>query len=232
MAKMPLLLLPGLLLDHRLFEPQIAALADIAEVTVGDLVRHDDIGAAADALLETAPERFALGGLSMGGYVALEIMRRAPERVSRLILLDTQAQPDTEEARARRRDQIAAAERGAFASLKDQLLPGWVYPERRADDALMRLLHAMADGIGADGFVRQQRLIMSRPDSMPSLAAIACPTLVLCGREDATTPIERHLEMARAIPYATLVVVPRCGHLSTLERPWLVGQAMRTLLSV
>ena len=232
MAKMPLLLLPGLLLDHRLFEAQVEALGDVAEVTVGDLSRHADIRAAADALLAEAPERFALGGLSMGGYVALEIMRRAPERVSRLILLDTQAQLDTEDARKRRLDQIAMAGRGEFASLKDQLLPGWVYPERRADDALMSLVHAMADGIGPEGFVREQRLIMSRPDSMPLLSAIACPTLVLCGREDATTPVPRHLEMAEAIPGAALVVVPRCGHLSTLEHPWLVGQAMRAILAV
>lgn len=231
MTGMPLLLLPGLLLDRRLFEPQIEALADVAEVSVGDLARHDDIGAAADALLEQAPARFALGGLSMGGYVALEIMRRAPGRVSHLILLDTQAQPDSEDARRRRLDQIATAEGGGFAALKDQLLPGWVHPERRADDTLMSLLDAMAESSGADGFMREQRLIMSRPDSMPSLSPISCPTLVLCGREDATTPVARHVEMAQAIPYATLVVVPKCGHLSTLEHPWLVGQAMRTLLA-
>lgn len=230
MSRIPLLLLPGLLLDHRLFRAQIEGLADVAEASVGDLSRYDDVGAVAEAVLAQAPARFALAGLSMGGYVALEIMRRAPERVLRLALMDTQAQADDEVARARRRDQIASVERGEFAAIKEQLVLSWLHPKRHKDADLLRRLHEMADAIGPDGFVREQRTIMSRPDSRPTLAAIACPTLALCGREDGPTPVERHVEMARAIPHATLVVLPQCGHLSPLEAPEAVTVQLRAWL--
>lgn len=231
MTGTPLVLLPGLLLDRRLFAVQIEGLGDVAEITVGDLARHDRIGAQARAVLDAAPPRFALAGLSMGGYVAFEIMRRAPDRVTRLALLDTQARADDEAARERRVAQIALAERGEFAAVKEQLMPGWVHPARRGDGHLVDLLFAIADAIGPEGFVRQQRAIMSRPDSRPVLAAIACPTLVLCGREDATTPVDRHEEMAAAIPDATLVVLPNAAHLTPLERPAAVTAQLRCWLT-
>lgn len=231
MSKTPLVLLPGLLLDGRLFDAQIRALGDVAEISVGDLAQDDRIEAQARRVLDAAPERFALAGLSMGGYVALEIMRTAPERVLRLALLDTQARADDDAARERRLRQIALAEQDAFAIVKDELVPPWVHPERRRDVEFMERLYAMADAIGPEGFVREQRAIMSRPDSRPGLAAIACPTLVLCGRQDGTTPVERHEEIAAALPDATLVVLPHCAHLSPLERPREVTAQLRLWLT-
>ena len=233
MAKTSLLFLPGLLLDARLYEGQIERLADVADIAVGDLDRGLGIAELASMLLEEAPARFALCGLSMGGYVALEIMRQAPERVLRLALLDTQARADDAEITRRREAHIAAAEAGAFDSVLDQLLPGWVHPARARDRGLMVKLREMALAAGPESLVRQMRVIMSRPDSRASLAAISCPTLVLCGRQDAPTPVSVHEEMAAAIPDATLVVLPDCGHLSPLERPgevsaqlgiWLAGR--------
>jgi pimeloyl-ACP methyl ester carboxylesterase len=218
----PLLLLPGLLLDERLYAAQIPALAGRAAARVMDLTRADGIAAMAEQVLAAAPGRFALCGLSMGGYVALEIMRRAPDRVLKLALLDTQARPDGAEARARRRDLMALAERGAFATATGRLLPLFVHPDRREHEGVVAVITAMANQVGRDGFLRQQAAILNRADSRPSLAAIACRTLVLCGRQDVLTPVELHEEMAAAIPDATLVVLPHCGHLSPLEQPAMV----------
>ena len=226
----PLILLPGLLLDERLYAAQLAGLADRAEMHVMDLTGADSIGGMAASVLAAAPERFALCGLSMGGYVAFEIMRQAPERVLRLALLDTQARPDSAEALARRRDLIALAERGAFETATARLLPLFVHPERREDPALTATITAMATKIGRDGFLRQQAAILNRADSRPGLAAIACPTLVLTGRQDHLTPVEVHYEIAAAIPAATLVVLPHCGHLSPLEQPVMVNAQLAAWL--
>jgi pimeloyl-ACP methyl ester carboxylesterase len=231
MTRTPLVLLPGLLLDERLYAAQLTALAGQAEMQVIDLTRADSIAGMAEHVLAAAPGRFALCGLSMGGYVAFEIMRRAPGRVSRLALLDTQARPDSAEALARRRDLIALAERGAFAIATARLLPLFVHPERRDDEALTATIGAMAEGVGRDGFLRQQNAILHRVDSRPGLAAIACPTLVLTGRQDLLTPVEVHYEIAAALPAATLVVLPSCGHLSPLEQPAMVSAQLAAWLA-
>jgi pimeloyl-ACP methyl ester carboxylesterase len=231
--KPQLLLLPGLLLDGRLYGAQIDALSDVAAIQIADLTLDDTIAAMAARVLAGAPERFALCGLSMGGYVALEIMRQAPGRVDRLALLDTQARPESAEARERRLSLMAMAEQGEFAGVLPRLLPLFLHPDRLSDERLIGTLASMAGRVGTEGFLRQQRAILGRADSRPSLAAISCPTLVLCGREDALTPPDLHEEIAAAIPDATLVELPRCGHLSPLEAPaavtaqlrfWLLGQ--------
>ena len=230
MTRTPLLLLPGLLLDERLFAAQIRELADTAEPRVGDLRAARTMAELAEQALAMAPERFALCGLSMGGYLALEMVRRAPERVLRLALLDTQARADPPEILERRLAQIAQAERGQLDQVLAQLLPLFLHPERHADRTLMSAVEEMARDAGAEVFVRQQHAIMSRSDLTSMLPAIACPTLVLCGRQDALTPVDRHEEMAAAIPDATLVVLPRCGHLSPLERPAEVTAQLRLCL--
>ncbi len=226
-ARTPLLLLPGLLCDDELWRHQAATLADVAEIRVADLTRHDHLAAMARDVLADAPETFALAGLSMGGYLAQEIMRQAPDRVERLALLDTSAHADTPERSQRRRDLMALAERGAFKGVTPRLLPELIHPDRLGDRAFAAAVLAMAERVGREAFLRQQVAIMTRPDSRRDLGAIHCPTLVLCGRQDALTPLAVHEEMAEKIPRATLVVVEDCGHLAPLEQPHAVSAVIR-----
>lgn len=228
-TKTPLLLLPGLLCDRALWEPQLAALADVADMTVGDLTRDDSMAGMARSVLAAAPPRFALAGLSMGGYVSLEIMRQAPERVERLALLDTSARPDRPEQTRDRQELIALAKQGRFKGVTPMLVSRWVH--RMDQPQIVETVTAMTRRVGGEAFIRQQTAIMGRPDSRPGLARINCPTLVLCGREDAVTPVELHREMAADIAGARLVIVPECGHLPPLERPEAVNDALRRWLA-
>lgn len=225
--KTPLVLLPGLLNDGRLFEHQTEALADIAEPSVSDLTGADSIVDLARQVLANAPaERFALAGLSMGGYVAFEIVRRAPGRVLGLALLDTTARPDTPES-TENRHRLIKLSAADFRAVIKGLVPRLLHPLHQNDSAMTDTIYTMADSVGRPAFVRQQTAIMHRTDSRPHLAQIRCPTLVLCGREDAITPVDIHTEMAHAIPVAKLVVIETCGHLSALEQPAQVTAALR-----
>jgi pimeloyl-ACP methyl ester carboxylesterase len=230
-----LVFLPGLLNDGRLWQAQIDGLAGIADCTVGDLTgsrnHADTIAALAASVLEQAPSaRFALAGLSMGGYVALEVMRQAPERVIALALLDTSARPDTPQATEGRRAAMTLSETD-FPAVIAALLPKLMLPAHARDQALAKTFTAMALDVGAEGYRRQQAAIIGRIDSRPFLGAIACPTLVLCGADDAVTPPELHEELAAAIPGARMHVVPDCGHLSALERPTAVTEALKKWLA-
>jgi pimeloyl-ACP methyl ester carboxylesterase len=228
-----LVLLPGLLCDAALFAPQVAALSDVCDPWIPDLTRDDSMGALAERVLVEAPaERFSLAGLSMGGYVAQEIMRQAPQRVERLALLDTRARPDSADELERRRTLIRIAE-GAkgLAPVNKRMLPLLVHPDRLHDDTLARTIQEMAERTGIAGYLRQQNAIMSRTDFRPDLKQIACPTLVLCGRQDAITLVGFHEEIAAGIPGARLVIVEDCGHLSTLEQPQAVNAALRDWLT-
>jgi pimeloyl-ACP methyl ester carboxylesterase len=227
-----LVLVPGLLCTQALFGPQIAALAPSRRIMVADHTRDDSMEAIARRLLAGAPERFALAGLSMGGYAALAVMRLAPERVTRLALLDTSARPDTEETRQRRLDQVAAARAGRFEAVLDALWQRLVHPARLQDPALKAVVYDMMREAGAEVFVRQQQAIMGRPDSRPLLRAIAVPTLVLVGDHDALTPPDLARETADDVEGASLAVVPESGHLSTLERPEAVTHALQRWLSL
>jgi pimeloyl-ACP methyl ester carboxylesterase len=222
----PLVLLPGLLCDQLLFAPQLPALASLRQVLIPDLTQDDSIEGMARRVLDAAPHRFALAGLSMGGYVALEIMRLAPERVSRLALLDTRARSDTPEETARRRGLLELSAKGEFRGVTPRLLPLLIHPDRLADDALTGVVMAMAEAVGREGFFRQQQALIAREDRRDLLGTMAVPTLVLCGREDALTPLAMHLELAAAIREATLVVIPNCGHLAPLERPQAVTRQL------
>jgi pimeloyl-ACP methyl ester carboxylesterase len=227
-----LVLLPGLLCDHALWEPQIAPLSDACVPWVADLTRDDSFAPMAARVLAEAPaQRFALAGLSMGGYVAMEIMRQAPERVTRLALLDTRATLDTPEETVRRREfmRLAQTEHG-FTAITTRMLPLLVHPARAKDEPLIRVIGEMAQRIGVEGYLRQQNAIISRPDFRPDLRRIEGPTLALCGRQDVLTPLEKHEEIARLIPTARLVIIEECGHLSTLERPYEVNVALRDWL--
>ena len=181
-------------------------------------------------VLEHAPPSFALAGLSMGGYVCLEIMRQAPGRVRRLALLDTAAIADDAARRKQRQDLISLAETGKFKGVTPRLLPLLIHPERLEDNPLTEAVMAMAGRVGKAAFLRQQRAILSRVDSRPGLRAIGVPTLVLCGRQDALTHVARHAEIASAIHGARLGVIEDCGHLPTMERPEAATALMRDWL--
>lgn len=214
-----LILIPGLICTAELWEAQVAALADLAEITVADHRQHDSMAALATAILEQAPERFALAGLSMGGYIALEIMRQAPDRVERLALFDTNARADTPEQSERRRGFIALAERGRFLGISPRMIHDLVHPEHASDRRIANTIVRMARETGREAFIRQQTAIINRIDSRPYLSRISCPTLVACGRDDKLTPLELHEEMARMIRGAELRVIEHCGHLPPLEQP-------------
>lgn len=224
--KIHVLFLPGLLNDASLFRDQLAALSPVALTEVADLTRADSIAELATGVLAEAPAgRFALVGLSMGGYVALEIMRQAPDRVCGLALLDTSARPETPAASSARKALMKLAETDMEA-VCEQLLPRLSHPERMNLPAVRGVFHSMAIGLGKDVFLRQQTAIMGRADSRPSLAAITCPTLVICGRDDLVTPPEVAEEIAAGIQQARLCIVDTCGHLSTLDQPEEVAQLL------
>jgi pimeloyl-ACP methyl ester carboxylesterase len=223
---LPIVLVPGLLCSARLYGLQIPQLWQIAPVMVADHRRDDTIAAIAARILADAPPCFALAGLSMGGYIAAVVAQQAPERVRKLALLDTSARPETARQTERRLEQIALAESGRLVEVADLLFPLFVHRDHQGDDALKRIIHVMAEEIGAEAFVRQQRAIMTRPDLRPHLASIRCPTLVLVGDGDELTPPPLSEEIAAGIPGSRLVVVPDCGHLSTLEQPEAVNEAL------
>ncbi len=225
-----LVLLPGLLCDHALWAHQAKHLSGIADVMIGDLSRDDSIVAMAERILEEAPDTFALAGLSMGGYVAQEIMRQEPERVERLALIDTQARADSAEQVKTRKDLIRIAGMGKFKGVTPRLLPNLIHHDRLDDPAVRDIVLGMAERIGQEAFVRQQTAIMGRKDGRGDLHAIRVPTLVLCGRQDILTPPALHEEMTEAISGAKLVIVEDAGHLAPLERPDVVSAAMRSWL--
>lgn len=230
MSKPTLILLPGMPLDAALWTHQTDHLAEVAEVRVGDLTAHDSMADLARAVLAAAPGRFALAGLSMGGYLAFEILRQAPERVTKLALLDTSARADTPEQTANRRQAVELARQGKYRQVIADNLPRLLHPTHAEDRTLVESVYAQAARIGADAYVRQQTAIMNRSDSRPGLSAIRCPTLVLCGRQDAITPPEVHVEMADAIPGARFVPVEDAGHLAPMERPQAVTALLREWL--
>jgi pimeloyl-ACP methyl ester carboxylesterase len=231
MPRTTLVLLPGLLNTRRIFEPQIEALSDLADGVVPELWHHDTIGAMAEATLALAPPTFALVGFSMGGYVAFEILRRAAQRVERLALMDTQATPDSAESTKRRRALLEQTKIGRFRGVQRTLLPQLVHSRHINDDAIIQPIFDMAQEIGADGFVREQRAIIDRADSRRLLVDIDIPTVVIVGRQDQVTPLPRSEEMAADIADSRLVVLEECGHMSPLEKPADVTAALRRWLS-
>lgn len=226
-ARTPLILIPGTLCDAALWRHQIDHLGDIADVSVADHTRHETMADIARTILDTAPPRFALAGLSMGGFVAFEILRQAPERVLKLALFDTSARADAPEMVQRRHDLTKLTHVGQFKGVTPRLLPSFIHPDRLNDEALCRTITEMAERVGPEAFVRQQAANAARPDSRPGLPRIACPALVVCGRQDILTPLALSEEIARGIPNASLVVIEDCAHLPTLERPQAATSLMR-----
>lgn len=229
MKRQPLVLLPGLGCDGELWAAQVEGLSDIAEVTVGDTLQDDSLPAMARRILAAAPDRFALAGLSMGGYLAFEIMRQAPERVTRLALCDTSAAADTADNKAFRGAVIAEVQSGKdYAELSRASLPRLIAPDAAARVA--EAVVAMAVRVGPEVYIRQQRAIMARPDSHDLLPGIAVRTLVLVGERDILTPPAAAEGMASVIPGAALAIIPGSGHLTPMERPEAVTRHLRAWL--
>lgn len=223
---LPTILIPGLLASPRLYAEQIPELWRLGPVTVATHTQDDSLGAIAQRILASAPAQFALAGLSMGGYVCFEILRQAPERIAKLVLLDTSARPDGLEQSEARRAQIALARSGRLGEIADTLFPRLVHARRWGDESLRRIWRAMVQEVGAEGFINQQMAIMSRPDSRPGLSAIRCPTLVIVGDSDLLTPPEWAEEIASGISGARVSVIRDSGHFSTLEQPAAVTKSM------
>ncbi|MET4726967.1 pimeloyl-ACP methyl ester carboxylesterase [Lysobacter enzymogenes] len=226
----PLLLLPGLLCDEELWREQVRDLAAVADIGVADLTQDDSVAGMAARVLATAPLRFALAGLSMGGYVAFEILRQQPERVSKLALFDTSAAPDSPLRAMQRRAGLRLLDRGRFAGVTQQLLPTLVHA-RHVDGPVGAQVRAMAQRVGAQAYRHQQTAILQRPDSRPLLAAIDVPTLIAVGEDDQLTPPAAAEEMHRGIAGSVLERIPDCGHLPTLETPQLATELLRRWLA-
>lgn len=231
-ARERLLLLPGMMCDHRLFATQCRDLSNTAEVRVGDIAGETSIdGIAANVLREAPWPTFSLAGLSMGGIVAMEVLRQAPERVERLALLDTNHRAELPERQALRQPQIERALQGALRQLLvEEMKPLYLAPENRDRQDILDMVLDMALDLGVDVFERQSIALRDRRDQTETLAGTSIPTLVLCGEHDTLCPVERHQEIATLIPGARLVVIPGAGHLPTLEQPDATTAALRAWL--
>ena len=227
----PLVLLPGMMCDGRLFAPQIAAFSHERAVLVAPLTGADSMKALASSILAIAPPRFALAGLSMGGIVAMEMMRQAPERLTRLALLDTNALADPPANKAVREAQVEKALGGNLrAVMRDEMKPNYLTdgPNR---EAILNLCMEMAEDLGPSVFADQSNAILHRPDQCETLRAVQVPSLVLCGEDDRLCPLERHELMHGLIAGSRLAVIPCAGHLPTLEQPDLTNRILNEWLT-
>jgi pimeloyl-ACP methyl ester carboxylesterase len=234
-VKKSLLLVPGLLCDDAVWASQAATLADIAAVHVANNGEVDSLGALAESIIAQAPARFALAGHSMGGRIALEVARRVPERLIGLALLDTGYEAlapgeAAEREAAGRHALLAMARRDGMRAMARVWLQGMVYAARLDDAGLVDPILDMFERRTPDLFALQIKALLARPDATSVLSSIQCPTLVVCGREDAWAPPSRHDVMAKMIRRSTLEVIPDCGHMSPMERPRAVNAALRKWL--
>lgn len=222
----PLVLIPGMMCDARLFQPQIETLSGTYTIQLAPITARETVKELATAILENAPPKFALVGLSMGGIVAMEIIAQAPDRVDRIALLDTNPRAESPNVKVAREPQIEKVLSGKLREvMRDEMKPNYLYDGPNRQD-ILDLCMDMSDSLGADVFVRQSRALQTRTDQQEMLKGIRVPTLVLCGEDDKPCPVERHELMHSLIPNSTLVIVEKAGHLSTLEQPEAVTNAL------
>lgn len=225
----PLLWLPGLLCDETLFSPVNDLLSAHVKPICAELQALDSMAALAKDILDSAPESFILGGLSMGGILAFEVYRQAPERVKGMILLDTNSSDEKQEVTDKRNLLVAKANSGQFSLITpDHLLSVLIHPERLTDTPLVNDICQMAENVGVEKFTSHAQALATRPDARPLLSQISVPSLIISGRDDLLCPIENHLLMDEVIANSTLEVIERCGHLSTLEQPELVADTINS----
>ena len=226
----PLVLIPGMMCDARLFAPQIAAFSGHRDLHLATITAFDGMAQLAQSVLENAPPRFALCGLSMGGIVAMEMLRQSPERVDRLALLDTNPLAELEAVKQGRMPQMAAVREGRLEEImREEMKPNYL-PDGPNRGQILDTCMAMATDLGPDVFIRQSLALMNRPDQSKTLRQVDLPTLVLCGREDQLCPVERHELMTDLLPSSTLQVIDGAGHLPTLEKPEETNAALRRWL--
>ena len=227
-----LVLLPGFLCDQSYWQHQIDALSDVALCSCADYGMLDSLPAMAESVLRHSPKRFSLAGHSMGGRIALEVFRKAPDRVQRLALFNTGTTPRAagavgEEEERGRRSLLAVAQSQGMRAMALKWIPNMVAPARRSDTALTEAIARMFERKNPQAFEAQMNALLGRPDATPLLGRLTCPTLVLTGQEDAWSTPAVHQQIAAAIPHSRLVLVPGSGHMSTMERPAEVAEAMR-----
>ena len=229
--KKTLLLLPGLLCDEHVWAPQVAALSETADIVIPRFYGFDSLSAMAASVLARAPNRFSVAGHSMGGRIAFEIFRQAPERVERLALLDTGAHPLAPGETEQRQILMDLARSKGMLPLAKAWLPPILHPDRVHDDALVAPLMEMICRATPDIYVGQIRALLARPDAVPLLPRINVPTAFIVGRHDDWSPVAQHEVMAASVPGATLTVIEDCGHMSTVERPREVTRALAKWLA-
>jgi pimeloyl-ACP methyl ester carboxylesterase len=229
-ARKSLVLLPGLLCDAATFEPQIAALSESCDIQVADFFGYDSLKRMAEHVLEIAPARFVLAGFSMGGRVALEVMRLAPERVTGLAIFDTGTNARQPGEEAKRQILVDLANTEGMKALAHRWLPPMLHPDRLSDAAFVERLMAMVGRATPEIHAAQIRALLDRPDAGPVLPTIRCPTVVLCGRDDVWSPPEQHVAIAAQIPGAELVVAEHCGHFLPVEAPLILNAALASLV--
>ena len=222
----PLVLIPGMMCDARLFGPQVDAFSMDYDLIFASITEEASVKKLAERVLSQAPERFAVAGLSMGGIVAMEMLRIAPQRIERIALMDTNPMAETEQVKAGRIPQMMAVREGRLASvMRDEMKPKYLAPGPGRKDVL-DLCMKMALDIGPHAFLRQSRALMDRPDQTETLRGSTIPSLILCGRYDKLCPITRHEYMASLMPHADFEVIEDAGHLPTLENPDATNQAL------
>lgn len=233
MNRVPLLLVPGLMCDHAVWDPITPSLDLCAAPSVVDHGTEDSVTGMAERLLASAPAQFAIAGHSMGGRVALEVLRLAPQRVLRLALLDTGYQARAtgaagEEEARKRHTLLEVAQTQGVRAMAQAWVQGMVSPARLSDAHLIGDILAMFERKSADLFARQIKALLNRPDASPVLAGVQVPTLVLCGREDSWAPVSQHQGIMALIPsgLAHLSIIDQAGHMSPMERPQAVAEAL------
>ena len=226
-----LILIPGLVLNAAVWHAQIEALRDVADCWVAPLPAYDDLGAIAEDIIAEAPDRFAVAGVSMGGYLCFEILRRVPERVIRLALIATTAEPEAPDVTGRRHIMMEWAQRRQHIAMWREYIPRFIHEDSWRDASIVDLLLKQAFEVGTYAFLQHHRAMIKRTGYRDLLGGIRCPTLIVSGRDDPACPVAAHEAMARAIANAELLVLERCGHLPPLETPMAVSAAMRDWLA-
>ena len=231
LVPVPLVLLPGMMCDVRLYTPQLVAFSPWRSVVFSPVSGADSVAELARQILATAPPRFALAGLSMGGIVAMDLVRQAPERVAGLALLDTNPLAEAEKVAARRTGQLARVAAGELkAVMREDMKPHYLTSGPRRNQILDLCLE-MALALGPEVFARQSHALRTRPDQTETLRAFRAPAVILCGEDDALCPRSRHELMAELMPQADFHVIPGAGHLPTLEQPDLTTRYLERWLT-